>query len=77
MIKSPPAMQETGVLSLGQEDRLEEGMVTQETGVLFLSQEDPLEVGMATQSSILAWRIPWTEELGRLQSIQLKRVRHN
>ena len=34
-----------------------------ETWVLFLGQEDPLEKGMATHSSILAWRIPWTEEL--------------
>ena len=36
----------------------------QETWVQSLSQEDPLEKGMATHSSILAWRIPWTEELG-------------
>ena len=36
-----------------------------------------LEKGMATHSSILAWRIPWTEEPGRLQSIRLQRVRHN
>ena len=41
-----------------------------------LGQEDPLEEGMATQSSILAWRIPWTEEPGRLQSIGLQRVKH-
>ena len=34
-------------------------------------QEDPLEVSMATHSSILAWKIPWTEALGRLQSIEL------
>ena len=46
MVKNPPAMQETQVRSLG--------------------QEDPLDKGMATQSSILAWRIPWTEEPGRL-----------
>ena len=39
----------------------------QETPVLFLGWEDPLEKGMATHSSILAWRIPWTEEPGRLQ----------
>ena len=39
--------------------------------------EDPLEEGMATHSSILIWRIPWTEEPGRLQSIGLQRVRHN
>ena len=40
----------------------------QETWVQSLGQEDPLEKEMATHSSILAWRIPWTEELGRLQS---------
>ena len=39
--------------------------------------EDPLEEGMATHSSILAWRILWTEEPGRLQSIVLQRVRHD
>ena len=48
MVKNPPAMQETWVLSLG--------------------QEDPLEKGKATHSSILAWRIPWTEKLGALHS---------
>ena len=47
MVKNLPAMQETWVRSLG--------------------QEDPLEKEMATHSSILAWRIPWTEEPGRLQ----------
>ena len=49
VVKNPRAMQETWVLSLG--------------------QEDPLEEGMATHSSILAWRVPWTEEPGRLQPI--------
>ena len=39
-----------------------------------LGREDPLEKGMATHSSILAWRIPWTEEPGGLQSMELKRV---
>ena len=48
-----------------------------ETGVRSLSQEDPLEEGMATHSSILAWRIPRTEEPGGLQSIGLQRVRHD
>ena len=48
-----------------------------ETWVQFLGQEDPLEKGMATHSSILAWRIPWTEEPGRLQSMGLQRVGHN
>ena len=42
-----------------------------------LSQEDPLKEGMATHFSILAWRIPWTEESSRLQSIGLQRVRHD
>ena len=49
MVKHPPAIQETQVLSLG--------------------REDPLEEGMATPSSILAWRIPWTEEPGGLLSM--------
>ena len=57
MVKNPPTIWETWVLSLG--------------------WEDPLEEGMATHSSILAWRIPWTEETGRLQSIGSQRVRHN
>ena len=48
----------------------------QENWVRFLSQEDPLEKGMATPSSILAWRIPWTEEPGGLQSMGC-RVRHD
>ena len=42
-----------------------------------LVQEDLLEEGKATYSSILAWRIPWTEERGRLQSIRLQRVGHD
>ena len=45
--------------------------------VPFLSREDPLEEGMATHSSIRAWRIPWTEEPGGLQSVGLQRVRHD
>ena len=57
MVKNPPAMQETWVRSLG--------------------QEDPLEEGMATHCSILAWRIPWTEELGGLQSLGSQRVGHD
>ena len=57
MIKNPPAMQETQVLSLG--------------------WEGPLEKGMAIHHSILAGRIPWTEEPGRLQSVRSQRVRHD
>ena len=49
----------------------------QETRVRSLGQEDPLEKGMTTLSNILSWRIPWTEALGGLQSIQLQRVRHD
>ena len=57
MVKNPPAMQETRLLSLG--------------------RENPLEKGMATHSSILDWRIPWSEETGGLQSLGSKRVRHD
>ena len=46
----------------------------QETQVRSLGQEDPLEEGMVTHSSILAWRIPWTQESGGLQSIGSQRV---
>ena len=56
-VKNWPAMQETWVPSLG--------------------QEDPLEKGMAAHSSILAWRIPWTEELGGLLSLGSQRAGHN
>ena len=56
-VKNLPAMQETRVQSLG--------------------QEDPLEKGMAIHSSILAWRIPWTEVPGRLQPVGLQRVGHD
>ena len=56
MLKNQPAMWETWVQTLG--------------------EEDPLEKGMATHSSILAWSIPWTEELGRLQSMELQRIGH-
>ena len=56
-VKNLPAMLETWVRSLG--------------------QEDPLEKGKAIQSSILAWRIPWTEEPGKLQSMGLQRAGHD
>ena len=49
----------------------------QETWARSLGQEDPLEKGMAIHSNILAWRIPWTGEPGRLQFIGSQRVRHN
>ena len=49
----------------------------QETQVQSLGWEDPLEKGMTTHSSILAWRNPWTEEPGRLQSMGLQRAGHD
>ena len=49
----------------------------QETQVRSLGREDPLKKGMATHSSIIAWRIPRTEEPGGLQSVESQRVRHN
>ena len=49
----------------------------QETWVRSLGHEDPLEKGMAAHSSILSWRIPWTEEPGRLQSLGWQRVGHD
>ena len=48
-----------------------------ETRVRFLGREDPLEKEMATHSSTLAWRIPWTEEPGRLQFMGWQRVGHD
>ena len=49
----------------------------QETWVRSLGQEDPLDKEMATHSSTRAWKIPWTEEPGRLQSMGSQRVRHD
>ena len=49
----------------------------QETWVQSLGQKNPLEKGMATHSSVLAWKIPWTEEPGRLQVHGSRRVIHN
>ena len=60
--------------SVGKESAMQE---TQEIPVWLLDWEDPLEEGMATHSSVLAWRIPWTEEPGGLQSIGLQRAGHD
>ena len=49
----------------------------QETQVQYLGWEDPLEKGMATHSRILAWRTPWTEEPGGLQSMGLQKLGHD
>ena len=51
--------------------------VMQETLVQALGQENPLEKGMAAHSSVLAWRSPWTEKPGRLQSMRSQRVGHD
>ena len=56
---------------------VENSPAVQETRVQSLGQEDPLEKGMATHSSILTWRIPWTEEPGGLQSLGSQRVGHD
>ena len=48
----------------------------QETWILSLALEDPLGKGVATHSTVLAWRIPWTDEPGELQSRGLQRIRH-
>ena len=50
---------------------------TQETQVQSFDWEDPLEVEMATHSSILAWKIPWTEDPDRLQFMELHRIGHD
>ena len=57
--------------------RLKRLPLMRETWVRSLGQEDPLEKEMATHSSILAWRIPWTEEPGGLQSMWSQRVGHD
>ena len=57
--------------------RLKHLPAMQETWVRYLGQEDPLEKEMATHSSILAWRTPWMEEPGGLQSTGLQRVGHD
>jgi len=64
MVKNLPAIQETWIGSLGWEDPLEKGMAL----------PSPLQY---FHSSILAWKITWTEEPGRLQFKELQRVRHN
>ena len=57
--------------------RLKHLPAMQETWVRSLGREDPLKKEMATHSSILAWRIPWTEEPGGLQSMESQRVGHD
>ena len=73
---SPPGSSIHGIF---QARVLEWGVIafSEETQVQFLGWEDPLEKEMATHSSILAWKIPWTEEPGELQCIGLQRVGHD
>ena len=79
MVKSLPAnagdLREVGASLVAQ--RLKHLPLMQETWVRSLGWEDPLEKEMATHSSIFAWRIPWTEEPGRLQSMGSQRGRRN
>ena len=56
---------------------LQKALEMRETQVQSLGWEDPLEKEMETHSSTLAWKIPWMEEPGRLQSMGLQRVRHD
>ena len=70
-----PYVEATGASLVAQ--RVKRLPTMQETWVQSLGQEDPLEKGMATHSRILAWKIPWTEKPGRLQSMGLQRVRHD
>ena len=93
LVRDPPAMQEILVQSLGWEGILKyplqyswASLAAQTvknlsamwaTWVKSLGWENSMEEGMATHSSILAWRIPWREEPGRLQSMGSQRVRHD
>ena len=92
MVKNLPATQETRVQRMTERLRVslsaEQGRfpgdslikdipAMQGMWVRSLGWEDPLEQEMATHSSVLAWRIPWTEDPGRLQSVGLQRVGHN
>ena len=79
-LPSPGDLPNPGIEPLSpafQADALTSEPAVKETWVQSLSREDLLEKEMATHSSILSWRIPWTEEPGRLQSIGLQRVGHN
>ena len=74
---SPPALnlsQHQGLFPSGSNSKI---LQCKRPQIQFLGYEDPLEEGRAIHSSILAWRIPWTEEPGRLQSMGLQRVRHD
>ena len=71
METEPDQGRESGILG-GKESTCNAGDLS-----LIPGWEDPLEKGMATHSSILAWRIPWTEESGRLQSMGSQRVGYN
>ena len=74
LIASKSSLRTMGFPS-GSDDK--ESACNEEIRVRSLGSEDPRGKGMATHSSILVWKIPWTEEPGRLQSMGLQRVRHN
>ena len=79
LVKNLPAMWETWVRSLVSlvAQLVKNLPAVQETRVQSLGREDPLEKEMATHSSILAWKISWTEEPGGLQSMGSQRVGHD
>ena len=68
-----PALQETSLVA----QMVNNLPAVQETWVRSLGQDNPLEKGMATHSSIISWRIPWTEEPDGLQSMESRRVGHD
>ena len=72
-----PISSHTKLLTISLTYLVKNPLAIQETGVWSLGWEDTLEKGMATHSNILAWRIPWTEEPGGLQSIGSQRVGHD
>ena len=75
MVFGPGAVSSSTGFSVAQMVKHQPAM--RETWVRSLGREDPLEKEMATHSSILAWKIPWMEEPGRLQSMGLQRVGHD
>ena len=76
--EEPGGLRSMGLQKLDTTERLTPLLLLsmQETWVLSLDQEDPLDKEMATHSSILAWKIPWTEDTGGLRFMRLKRIEH-
>ena len=77
MLQSEDLINQGGLSALPRRQSVRTHLPIQETQVRSLGLDDPLEDEMATHSSFLAWEIPWTEELGGLQSKRLQRVGHS